>query len=82
MSVEDRHLVPQLVRQPHVVGIDERNQVPTRDGNPGIARGAHPAVRVLWMVDVADPVRMGFRVTAGDGRTGVRGAVVDENEFE
>ena len=37
MRVENRHLVPQLVRQPYVVGINERDQIPTRDGNPGIA---------------------------------------------
>ena len=66
MRFEDAHLHGELVRQPDVVGVEERDVVPARVPDAEVPRDAHAEVRVARMLDDAHAVGMALGGAARD----------------
>jgi len=81
VRVERRDLHLELVRQPDVIRVEERDQLTARGGDCEVARRAVPAVLTAWVREQPDTtgVRAG-EPPRGVG-AGVRRAVVDEQQL-
>ena len=53
IAIEIRNLPLQLPRQPHIVGVEEREQAAGRPPDPGVARARRPGVLLLDVLDAA-----------------------------
>ena len=75
-----RNLALQLVGQPDVVPVEERDQLSTGDGGAQVPAGAHTTIGSIRVVDDAG-ARTAVGRPPGDGSAPVGGAVVDEYQF-
>ena len=57
MRPQQRHLMTQMPRLPHIIGIQERHQLPPRSIDPQIPRAAHPPMRMTDMLHIPHPIR-------------------------
>ncbi|MEZ5864921.1 MAG: hypothetical protein R3D25_12985 [Geminicoccaceae bacterium] len=79
--VEQGHLMGEALRQVDVVGI-EKGQIATPGGaDAQVARGAHAAIRVVWMLEVTDTVGCGCRCGPRRFARIVARAVVDQQQL-
>ena len=81
MFVQQADLPRELVRQEDVVRIEECEQLAACLRDAEIARGALAAVGVFRVLEITDAVRPATRIVAGQGRTAIGRAVVDQQQF-
>ena len=81
LGIEERDLLGEFVRFPHVVGIEECDVFTPGMLDPKVARGTHAAVLVSRMFKVADFFWITFRVAARDRGAPVGGTVVHEHQL-
>ena len=68
MLLEQLHLTRQLLRDPDVVAVEERDHLAASRGQSEVAGGAHAAIRMSGVFQVPDPVGVRRRVPARDLR--------------
>ncbi len=81
VRIQDGQLLLQLVRKPDIVGIQKGDVRAGCFSNPQVPRGAHPPVLAPRVVQVANPAGIHVDERAGDLRTSVVRAVVNEQQF-
>ena len=81
MRRQDGDLRVQLVREPDVVGVEERDELALGVRDPQVAGRAHPLVDMTLVLQIDDLPGQPLGVRPRDRRAAIRRSIVDEKEL-